>query len=270
MTATGNVHLSSAGVVATITLDQPQRRNAMTLQMWQELSRCLDEVADDLGLRVLVLRGAGEQFCSGMDITAVNAQIHPMHRLSVISRAVLKLHRLRLPTVARVDGIAVGAGANLALGCDIVIASDRARFSEIFIQRGLSVDCGGSWLLPRLVGLHRARELCMLGDVIDADEAARIGLLARVVAADGLDDAVAEVASRLAASAPIALQQMKLLLNEGAASSFEQAVEAEMRAQSMNLQGADSMEAFAAFREKRAPVYSGAAYRPQPPPEVKK
>jgi 2-(1,2-epoxy-1,2-dihydrophenyl)acetyl-CoA isomerase len=257
----GQVTLQVKDTVATITLDQPARRNAMTVPMWQALRSLLEEVADNGDIRVLVLTGAGEDFCSGMDVVGSAVEAHPVHRLQGTNRAVLALHNLRIPTIARLDGVAVGAGANLALGCDLVIASDRARLSQIFTHRALSVDSGGSWILPRLVGLHRAKELCFLGDIISAQQAQEFGLYAKVVPAAELDPTVAELAARLAAAPPVALQQTKRLLNEGFSATFEQALESELRAQSVNLQGADSAEAFDAFRTKRTPMFTGGGYR---------
>jgi 2-(1,2-epoxy-1,2-dihydrophenyl)acetyl-CoA isomerase len=252
--------------VATITIEQAGRRNAMTLPMWHQLKDALEAVADDTTIRVVVLTGAGEDFTSGMDVVGSSVESHPMQRLSVVARTVKKLHDLRLPTIARIDGVAVGAGANLALGCDLVIASDRARLSEIFTHRGLSVDAGGSWLLPRLVGLRRAYELCFLGEMIDAAQALEYGLYTRVVAPQDLDLEVITLARKLAGFAPIALQQTKQLLNDGADSSFAQALESETRAQSINLQGADSAEAFAAFADKREAIFSGGGFRYAPTP----
>jgi enoyl-CoA hydratase/carnithine racemase len=262
--AMGEVRLAVVGRIATITIDQVQRRNAMTLTMWRQLREAVDRVADDPSVRVLVLRGAGDHFCAGMDVTGGTAEAHPMGRLSVTSRAILNLHHLRVPTIARLDGSAVGAGANLALGCDLVVASDRASLSQIFVHRGLSVDCGGSWLLPRLVGLHKARELCFLGEMVEAADGLAMGLYTRVVEARALDEEVQSLAERLAALPPVALQQSKRLINEGSTSSFELAMESEMRAQSVNLQGADSLEAFTAFLEKRPGTYSGGGYRCPP------
>ncbi len=133
------------------------------------------------------------------------------------------LHRLHKPSIAKVSGVAAGAGCNLALGCDLIVASDEARFSEIFARRGLSIDFGGSWLLPRLVGLHKAKELALLADIISAEEAARIGIVNRVVPAGDLDGFVADWAQRLAAGPPIALSLTKTMLNNSFSVSFDQA-----------------------------------------------
>jgi 2-(1,2-epoxy-1,2-dihydrophenyl)acetyl-CoA isomerase len=177
--------------------------------------------------------------------------------MTEVNEACLALHRLPVPTIARVDGVAVGAGMNLALACDFVLASARARFSEIFVRRGLSVDFGGSWVLPRLVGLHRAKELVLLGDIIDAATAHEWGLVREVVEVDALDAAVAALAGRLAAGPPIAMRQSKRMLIDSFEASLERALEDEARSQQINFATADTVEAGAAFLEKRDPVFRG-------------
>src|SRR5205085_10418176 len=152
---------------------------------------------------------------------------------------------------------AAGLGCTLALGCDLIIASDVARFGEIFARRGLSLDGGGSWLLPRLVGLHKAKELALLADIISAKEAADLGLVNRVVPAARLDDEVAELAARLAAGPPIALSITKKLLNDSYSMSLAQALEAEGVAQNVNFKTADMAEAMIAFAQKRDPKFEG-------------
>jgi len=163
--------------VVTVTLNRPARKNAVSWPMWQRLFTTFRALALDSGVRVVVLTGAGGDFCSGADLASPAPNLHPLIQMDEINNVVLALHRLPKITIARVDGVAVGAGMNLALACDLVVASDRSRFAEIFVRRGLSIDLGGSWILPRLVGLHRAKELCLAGDIIDAHEAARIGLV---------------------------------------------------------------------------------------------
>jgi 2-(1,2-epoxy-1,2-dihydrophenyl)acetyl-CoA isomerase len=167
------------------------------------------------------------------------------------------LHRLPMPTIAKVRGVAVGAGCNMALGCDLVVASDNARFSEIFARRGLSIDFGGSWVLPRRVGLHRAKELAFFADIIDAAEAERIGLVNRVVPDIELDQFVDDWATRLAAGPPIALALTKQLLDRSTHVTMEDALEAEGMAQSLNITTADTAEAMRAFIEKREPRFEG-------------
>jgi enoyl-CoA hydratase/carnithine racemase len=250
--------------VTTVTLHRPDKKNAINGRMWRELIQVFDEVADDRDARVLVITGEGDGFCSGADLTdEENAEDLQggvgggLRSMRVVGRAALRLHELSIPTIAAVNGVAAGAGCNLALGCDLVIASDRARFSEIFSKRGLSVDFGGSWLLPRLVGMHKAKELVFLADIIDAAEADRIGLVNRVVAHDELDATVREIAGRLAALPPVQLSVSKRLLNQSLSVSMSDALEFEDVAQVLNFQSADTAEAVAAFVQKRPPKFTG-------------
>jgi 2-(1,2-epoxy-1,2-dihydrophenyl)acetyl-CoA isomerase len=250
--------------VVTVTLHRPEKKNAMNVRMWSELIAVFDEVQNDPTARVLVITGAGDGFCSGADLTDTSTagEIQAgvggsLRQMRVVGRCALRLHELTVPTIAAVNGVAAGAGCNLALGCDLIVASERARFSEIFSKRGLSVDFGGSWLLPRLVGLHRAKELVFLADVIDATEAERIGIVNRVVPHDELRATVDELAARLAALPPVQLSVSKRLLNQSFSVSMADALEFEDVAQVMNFQSADTAEAVLAFVEKRAPSFTG-------------
>ena len=154
-------------------------------------------------------------------------------------------------------GVAVGAGWNLALGCDFVVATPESRFCQIFAKRGLSIDLGGSWLLPKLVGLQQAKRLVLLGDMIDADEAHSMGLVTWIRSADEIDEFVSGLARRLAEGPAFALAQSKALLNDGANVTLREALANEARAQPGNFATADSTEAYAAFAEKRDPVFTG-------------
>jgi enoyl-CoA hydratase/carnithine racemase len=248
-----------AGGLVTVTLNRPDRLNAITNDMWEELARIFHEVSHRADDRVLVVTGAGTAFCSGADLgsgTGVSERSTIDH-MRIVGEAAMALHRVPKPTIARVDGVAAGAGLNLALGCDLVAASDRSRFSEIFARRGLSVDFGGSWLLPRLVGLNKAKELVLLADILSASEAAEAGLVNRVVPAEELDSLVSSWVQRLVAGPPIALSLSKQLLNKSFETSMDQAVEAEAQAQAVNSSSADAREARAAFQEKREPRFEG-------------
>jgi enoyl-CoA hydratase/carnithine racemase len=247
----------SEGVV-TVTLNRPERKNAATPAMWDELQTTFTEVAQRSSDRVLVLTGAGGAFCSGADLSDLGGPgDHQLVRMRLLSDAALALHRIPKPTIAKVTGIAAGAGCNLAFGCDLIVASDEARFSEIFSRRGLSIDCGGSWLLPRLIGLHRAKELAFFADVLSADDAAGFGLVNRVVAAAEIDRFVQEWAETLAAGPPLALSMTKTMLNNSYAVSMDQALEDEARCQTANSSTEDTREAMRAFVEKRDPRFEG-------------
>lgn len=251
------VRLSRDGAVATLTLSNPRRKNAMSRAAWRGLRAALAEVVAGEA-RVLVVTGAGEEFCAGADLSGAGEERRPpMVDMSEVNEACIALHRLPIPTIARVDGVAVGAGMNLALACDFVVASTRARFSEIFVRRGLSVDFGGSWILPRLVGLHRAKELVLLGDIIAARQALDWGLVREVVEPAELDEAVRRLTDRLVAGPPIAMRQSKRMLNDSFEAGLERALEDEARAQQINFATEDTAEAGRAFLEKRDPVFRG-------------
>ncbi|BBX15602.1 enoyl-CoA hydratase [Mycolicibacterium duvalii] len=243
--------------IRTLTLNRPERRNALDARLWVELADVLRDTKRDGGVRALVLTGAGGAFCSGADI-GTGEQIHPRYKLDRLTDVALALHELAVPTVAKVAGIAVGAGWNLALGCDLVVATPESRFCQIFAKRGLSVDLGGSWLLPKIVGLQQAKRLVLLADMIGAEEALGLGLVTWVKAADEIDAFVDDLAARLAAGPPFALAQSKALLNDGANATLREALANEARAQPGNFATTDSGEAYAAFAAKGEPEFTGA------------
>jgi 2-(1,2-epoxy-1,2-dihydrophenyl)acetyl-CoA isomerase len=244
--------------VVTLTLNRPAKKNAMNMAMFNELLAVFREVNDSTTDRVLVITGAGDAFCSGADLGERGKDARPaLARLRWVADIALALHRVPKPVIAKVNGVAVGAGMNLALAADLIVASENARFSEIFARRGLTIDFGGSWLLPRLVGMHRAKELALLADIISAKEAAELGLVNRVLPADQLDAFVADWADRLAAGPPQALSMTKRLLANSFALSMDEALEAEGMAQSVNSASEDTAEAIRAFLEKREPKFRG-------------
>ncbi|PYO37876.1 MAG: enoyl-CoA hydratase [Candidatus Rokuibacteriota bacterium] len=244
--------------VVTLTLNRPERKNAMNAAMFNELLAVFREVDASTSDRVLVITGAGDAFCSGADLGDRGSDTRPaLARLHWVADIALALHRIPKPVIAKVNGVAVGAGMNLALGCDLIIASDNARFSEIFARRGLSIDFGGSWLLPRLIGMHRAKELAFFADIISAKEAAEMGLVNRVLPASQLDAFVADWADRLAAGPPLALSMTKRLLTNSFTTTMDEALEAEGLAQSVNTATEDTAEAIRAFLEKREPRFKG-------------
>lgn len=247
----------AAGIV-TVTMNRPEKKNAIDYTMFCELLEVFSDVTESVDDRVLILTGAGGDFCSGADITAGGGpDRHMLASMKFYGSVGLALHQVPKPTIAKIRGVAVGAGLNLALGCDLVAASEEARLSEIFARRGLSLDVGGSWLLPRLIGLHKAKELALLADIISAQEAERIGLLNRVLPDAELDAFVDDWAKRLAAGPPIALAQSKRLLNNAFNYGLAEAMDAEGMAQAVNSATADAREARTAFVEKRDPVFKG-------------
>ena len=257
------LRVERADGIVTLTLTRAGKKNAINHLMWRELLTVFDEVTVRRDDRVLLITGEGDGFCSGADLTdpsaaeataGVGASVDYMR---LVGRCALRLHELPKPTVAAVNGVAAGAGCNLALGCDIVIAAERARFIEIFSKRGLVVDFGGSWLLPRLVGLHRAKELIFLAESVDATKAAEIGLVNRVVPSETLVDEARAVATKLAMLPPIQLSVTKRLLNQSLSVSMADALEFEGIAQSLMFRTADTTEAMLAFAQKRDPHFRG-------------
>jgi 2-(1,2-epoxy-1,2-dihydrophenyl)acetyl-CoA isomerase len=248
--------------VATLTLNRPEARNALDMAMRHDLEEALTSLDQDGAVRVLVVRGAGEHFSSGGDVklmrdtpmTAAEGQ----SRVEAINRAILALARFRAPTIAMVDGTAVGAGCNLALACDLIVASERARFGEVFARIGLIPDAGGTYFLPRRVGLARAKELVFTADIIDAREAERIGLINRVVPTADLEGTTYALARRVADGPPKVLAAAKALLDRAPGLDLESALHWEALTQGAMLEGADHREGIQAFFEKRPPRFTGA------------
>lgn len=245
--------------VVTVTMNRPEKKNAANGVMWDELRATWTEIALDPTVRCVVMTGAGDAFCSGADLGGQGRgpERHQLQAMNMIHMTIQAFHHIMVPVIAKVNGVAAGAGMNLALACDLLVASDQARFSEIFARRGLSVDFGGTWALPRLIGLHKAKELAFFADVISAADAERLGFVNRVVPHDELDTFVDDWASRLAAGPPLALAMTKRMLTHNATADFAAALEAESLAQTVNFGTADTREAVQAFLDKRPPVFHG-------------
>ena len=259
--------LSSSGGISTLWLNRPERRNAFSPKMATELVVALAELADDSEVRVVVLRGSGGQFCSGGDLAGDGVEAEPDDRTAgevtrdfmsgIYGPSILALHHFPKPVIAAVEGIAAGAGMNLALACDVVYAAEGARFCEIFVRRSLTLDCGGSWLLPRLVGLHKAKELAKFGEWIGARDAERLGIVADIFGSEDFDSHLAERASRLVALPPLALAEIKRALNPSFSRTIEEALDAEASAQGLLCETDDFKEAMRAFFEKRDAIFRG-------------
>jgi len=249
------------GAIRVLTLDRPERKNAVPAEGWSDLGDAFVDF-ERSEARVLIVTGAGSEFCAGADLdmsgAADFASTPDRHRrMRVVERAATALHRSTKPTIAAVDGAAVGAGMNLALGCDVVIASDRARFSELFVRRGLTVDFGGTWLLPRVVGLQRAKELALSGRVVGADEAVSLGLAVEAVPPAQLLSRAREVAEGFLKGAPIAQMLTKQALNASFESSFAESLSWEGQSQVIAFSTRDVAEGIAAFFERRDPEWRG-------------
>lgn len=244
---------------------RPERRNALTRAMMQRLIEHVENAVDAPELRVIVLEAEGASFCSGADLSDVNAPSEVKPRAGDIQRRLPRqahrlipaLLRVQLPVVSLVRGIASGLGAHLALASDFVVASQTLRLVEPFVGRGFSPDSGGTWLLPRLVGLARSREVLLLGREIDAETAARWELVHRVVPDGELETAGEELIAALRNAPTIALGLTKSLLNRTFDTSLEEALDAEAFALELSSRTQDFKEGLAAFAEKRAPRYRG-------------
>lgn len=245
--------------VRTLTIDWPDRMNAIPPDGWETLHHHFTEF-ELSAQRVLIITGARGNFCAGADLSDDSsrhgvAARHP--HMQAIGAAANALIRTTKPTIAAVDGVAVGAGMNLALACDVVIATPEARFSEIFATRGLTLDFGGSWLLPRIVGLQRAKEISLSGRIVSATEARQIGLCIDLVNQDQLLTRARELAIGFLGGAPVAQLLTKQALNRSFELSFEEALSNEARSQAICLSSEDADEGVRAFIEKRSPHWRG-------------
>ena len=248
-----------AGVL-TLTLNRPERRNALDAALIMRLHRRLVEAGEERAVRSVVLTGAGGAFSSGADLKEALTAPPDAELGDLIERAyhpaIRALRRMPKPVIAAVDGVATGYGMSLALAADVRLASERARFSPIFVRVGLTLDGGASWLLPRLVGL-RAFELAMTGDLVDAEEAYRLGLVNHVHPAAELAGAAGALARRLAAGPPLALAAIKANLNASLGPALDAIMEDERMAQRRLVASADFREGAMAFIEKRAARFTG-------------
>lgn len=262
--ATGfqTIRLEKQEGVAWLTMARPEKLNSMTPQNALELVDAFEQVAVDDEARVLVITGEGRAFSAGGDVQELLLRCHelpPVERRRLIrdfDRIVLRLIELEKPTIAMINGVASGGGCCLALACDIRIASEAARLGVVFIQRGLSgADLGATYLLPRLIGWGRACELLYTGDIIDAAEAARIGLVNRVVSRDDLRPTVEALAQRLASGPATALTLTKRAMLRERDLNFAQALELEALIQEEAMLSPDYLEGVTSFKEKRAPRF---------------
>ena len=249
------------GYVAEVVLNRPEKKNAISRRMFGELQDVLQRTAEDIDVRCLVFSGAGGAFCSGADLSdgdnAVSSPFEMRDRMDYLGDIARTLIDSPTPTIAKVTGIAAGAGCSLAFCCDMIVASQEARFCQIFVKRGLVLDFGSTWALPRLLPLNKAKELALLGDVIDAETADGLGLLNRLCSAEEVDAVADELAQRLAAQPPRTVALIKENLNRSHARTVQETLDSESDAQALALTTEDTLESVRAFIEKRAPRYTG-------------
>ena len=248
--------------VLTLTLNRPERLNAISGPMLAALSAELDRANIDPEVRVVVLTGAGRGFCSGLDLKArssgedgggsADLRLFDLHHTPP-----LVLHRMDKPVICALNGAAAGYGMDMALGCDIRIASDQAKLGAVFVRRGVLPESGGTWYLPRLVGWAKAAEIAFMGDVLDAERSLELGLVNRVVPHEQLMDEVAAVAARIASNAPYSVQATKRMMRLGMDETFETAVDHTYLQLRPMFGSEDFREGMAAFLERRDPSFKG-------------
>ncbi len=267
--------LEKDGPIAIITLNRPDVGNSFDFRLMMEIDNVLKEVGGAQDIRAVIITGAGKHFCTGVDLSmftnpeslveepGAEQAIAPAlddqtYGRGTVVGSVVRMRSMSKPVIAAINGAVVGAALGVALACDIIIASDKARFSMVFVKRGIIPDTAGSFTLPRIVGLPRACELTLTGDTIDAAEADRIGLVSRVVPHDDLMKTARGLAERIARNPPLAVGMAKAALHRGmAGTDILEHMKYEVDLQEKLLNTEDFMEAATAFLEKREPVFKG-------------
>jgi 2-(1,2-epoxy-1,2-dihydrophenyl)acetyl-CoA isomerase len=263
--AQGSVTARPEGAVLRITLDRPSHRNSLTHAMIRTLVDALSEAATDGSLRAIHIRGAGDDFCAGADWVASNTAGGQRPRTGDLVRRVPHaahrvielIHTIQLPVLCSVRGWAAGMGANLALAADFTVAATDAVFWEPFIDRGFSPDSGSTWLLPRLVGVARARRMLLLGEKVSATDAADWGLIHQAVDAADFEDVVEELLARLAAGPTVAIGLAKQALDFGQRATLSESLTQELFNLELSCRTSDFKEGLEAFRQRRAPDFRG-------------
>ena len=258
------IQLEMRGAVAVITLNRPESLNALTSEVGEEFKAAVEEVRER-GARAVIITGAGRAFCAGGDLREMRTIAERDGRvdaffdepLRLLNECILLIRQTSLPFIAAVNGAASGGGCNFALACDLVIAGESARFNQAFIKIGLSPDCGGTFILPRLVGWKRAAQLMMTGEVTSAAQALEMGMINSVVPDDQLMAHAMAMAEKLAEAPTAAIGRIKALLEASATNDCSAQLELERKAQLQSGQTKDFREGIAAFIEKRPPKFVG-------------
>lgn len=255
-----NVLVTIAEGIATLTLNRPEAMNSLNQAMVDELIQTLTEIQSDSSVKAVVLTGCGRVFTAGGDLSylvSIEDPITARNFIGSVGQIVKLLMAMEKPVIAMVNGVAAGAGFNLALACDIIFCAQSARFAQSFAKVGLVPDCGGLYLLPRIVGFHKAKELMFTADLIDAEMALRLGLVNQVVEDAELKNVTYKFAARMVQAAPIALGMIKTMINRSDNLDLDSTLECEANLQTICLQTEDHKEGVAAFKEKRVPLFKG-------------
>lgn len=262
--ASGSVTVSRDGAILRLVLDRPDRRNSLSQNMIATLVDELTKATTDDGLRAIHVTGSGDDFCSGADWVASNRDgVRPrtgdlIRRIPLTAHRVIELvHNVALPVVCTVRGWAVGLGCNLAIAADFTVAADDAVFWEPFVERGFSPDSGASWLLPRLVGLARARRMLLLGEKVSGADAADWGMIHQSVDDAKVDSLTEDLLDRLASGPTVAIGMAKQAIRSGQHATLEQTMTQELYNLELTCRTTDFKEGLAAFRERRAPDFNG-------------
>ena len=265
MTAYQHLRIEIADQIATVTLDRPEKLNALSRDLHDEMVQAANQLRADDDVRVLIITGAGRGFCSGADLTArpaengvSNTQSARLDEFGWVGAQALAFGAIDKPTIAAVNGVAAGAGMSLALACDIRVGSEKARFKTVFLERSLSPDAGMTWFLPRIIGYARASELIFTSRFVESDEALDIGLLNRRVPHDELLSAARETAAQIAFWPPMAARAAKRVIQRNLNATLEEGLRNEIVAISHARQAPhDVAEAQASFVERRQPQFTG-------------
>src|SRR5690349_6316525 len=258
------IQLEMHGAVAVLTLNRPDRLNALNVQVARDFKAAVAEAMQH-GARAIVLTGAGRAFSAGGDLRAMQeiakhdgrAEAFFEEPLRLLNEAIMLIRKTPVPFIAAVNGVASGGGCNLALACDLVIAAESARFNQAFIKIGLTPDCGGTFMLPRLVGWKRATEMLFTGDMISAQAAAEMGMIKSVTPDNELMSQAMAMADKLAQATTAALAEIKRLLDASAANDLRSQLDLERKTQIESGKTQDSVEGVSAFLEKRPPRFVG-------------
>lgn len=246
--------------IATLTMNRPKALNSLHPDLMKELIAALVKADEDEEIRAIVLTGAGNAFSAGGDLPYLESlnnviEAHEYIRLGgKISSTIMNTNK---PVIAMINGVAAGAGFNISLACDIIICSKSAKFVQSFSKIGLIPDCGGTWLLPKVVGVHKAKELMFTAKMIDAEEAQELGIVNQIAAAEELKNTTYKFAKKIVKGAPIAIKNIKEILNQSNDVTFAEALKLEEAVQTLCIHTEDNKEGIKAFKEKRKPKFKG-------------